>query len=194
MGMDGVEMAMAVEEAFGIDIPDADAAAMRTVRDLSVWVGARVGARALGPCRTRRAFHRLRAALREELGVPRAAIRLETRIDDLLATPRERERWQTLRERLGEGWYPKRHGWLGDTLHGMVGAHREPRYRANRPAQTVGDTARDVAAWDADVRPAPGQAWSREGVALTMRRIIHHEFAEFGFSEDASFVKDLGFD
>lgn len=38
MGMDGVELMMAVEEAYGCSISDADAGTMRTPRDLIDWL------------------------------------------------------------------------------------------------------------------------------------------------------------
>jgi hypothetical protein len=193
VGLEGVEMVMAVEKEFGVDIPDADAGAMRVVRDLSSWVEARVGARPLGPCRTRRAFYRLRRALVDELGVPRAAVRPRAPLDSILPERLPAERRRRLEARVGTSLL-RRVGWWDDTLHELMGERRTPRYRSDRAGQTVGDTARDLAADAGDLRPPPGQPWSREGVALMVRHLIHYEFAEYGFSDDASFVKDLGFD
>jgi len=193
MGLDAVELVMAWEEAFGIEIPDRDAAGMRTVREAIDWIGMRVNARPLGPCRTRRAFHRLRCALVEELGVPRAAVRPKTPLGDLLpSSGMPRERWERLGERLGRGWSLARVDWAGDLLAGVAGIHRPRRYRARRAGQTVGEAVRDIAVHDADLHPRRGEPWSREAVALLVRRITIEELGVSGFSDDASFVADLG--
>jgi acyl carrier protein len=44
MGLDAVELALAIEETFGIDLPDADTAKLTTPRKLIDHVCARVGA------------------------------------------------------------------------------------------------------------------------------------------------------
>jgi hypothetical protein len=168
---------------------------MQTVRDAFGWIGMRVDARPLGPCRTRRAFHRLRRVLGEELGVPRAWVRPGTHLADLLpAAGLPPGRWRTVGERLGKGWSLTRVEWAGDVLAGLIGSARPPRYHPRRAGQAVGDMARDVAAYDTDLRPAPGQPWSREAVALLVRRITIEEIGEQGFSDDATFVTDLGVD
>lgn len=193
MGLDGVELVMAWEEAFGISIPDSDAPQMHTVRDAFDWIEARVEARPLGPCRTRRAFHRIRRVLGEELAVSRAAIRPGTRLTDILPPAGlPPERWKRVAERLGPGWILSRVDWPGDVLSALVGVRRPRRLRTRRATQTVGDTARDVAAYDADLRPAPGQPWSREAVALLVRRVTIEELGEWGFGDDARFAEDLG--
>lgn len=38
MGLDGVELVMALEEEFGVEIPEAAAAQMRTPRDVIEWL------------------------------------------------------------------------------------------------------------------------------------------------------------
>lgn len=193
MGLDGVELVMSWEEEFGVHIPDEVAARMCTPRDATRWIANRIEARAMGPCRTRRTFHRVRRALCSELGIPRGAIRPGTRLDDLL--PPEglpRERWEALREQIGPGWGLKRMNWCGDVWAELGGLHPPRRYQARHAAQTVGDAVRDVAAHEPGVRPATGTGWSREAVSLRVRRRIIEELGVTGFSEDADFVRDLG--
>jgi len=62
MGLDGVEFIMAVEEAFQIAIPDADAQQMFTPGDVVTYVYARVGSEGGHGCAEQRAFYRLRHA------------------------------------------------------------------------------------------------------------------------------------
>lgn len=195
MGLDSVELVMGWEEAFGIDIPDRAVEKMQTVRDASDWIAARLGARPLGPCRTRRAFHRLRRVLGEELGVPRDAVRPETPIVGLLlVTPLPPARWSTLRDQLGPGWQLSRVDQGEGALPRLAAWLSGPGDRTRRLRQTAGDVARDLAAFDADLRPAAGQPWSREAVALMVRRVTIHEIGVNGFGDDARFVEDLGVD
>lgn len=195
MGLDSVELVMGWEEAFGIDIPDAAVERMQTVRDASEWIAARVGAWPLGPCRTRRAFHRLRRVLGGELGVPRGAVRPDTRIVELLsATHLPPARWNALREQLGPGWMISRGDGGEGFLAKLEGWSRDSAWRARRGKETAGDVARDLAAHDADLRPAAGHPWSREAVALMVRRVTIDEIGVYGFSDHAAFVEDLGVD
>ncbi len=195
MGLDSVELVMGWEEAFGIDIPDAAVERMQTVRDAADWIAARVGARPLAPCRTHRAFHRLRRVLRDELGVPRGAVRPETRMVELLfSTALPPARWSTLREQLGPGWMISRGDGGEGFLARLEGWSRDSAHRARRGKETAGDVARDLAAFDADLRPTAGRPWSREAVTLTVRRVTIDETGAYGFSDDATFVEDLGVD
>lgn len=74
MGLDGVELVMAFEEAFGIPIPDADAAKMFTPSDVIGFVEAHRRSGKKSPCLTRRAFHGIRERLLK-MGFPRDSIR-----------------------------------------------------------------------------------------------------------------------
>jgi hypothetical protein len=194
MGLEAVEIVLEWEDVFGIAIPDAAAAVMVTPRHAIDWIAGRLDARPSSTCRTRRAFHRIRAALRDELGIPRGAIRPAARMDDLLPEGVAAERWAAVRERIGRGWRPSRVGWAGDVVSALAGSPRSPRYRGARREQTVADEARNVAAYDPTLFPAPGERWTREAVALTVRRIILEETGIGGFRDGDRFVEDMGID
>jgi hypothetical protein len=87
MGLESVEMVMEVEEAFDIEIADADAEKLRTPRDLIDLVMGKVGRTDVAVCLTQRAFHRLRKAFLGELRLKRADFQLDTRMDELLPLP-----------------------------------------------------------------------------------------------------------
>lgn len=104
MGLDTVELVIRVEETFGIAIPDAEAETIVTMGDLRRYVVARLGleesSRARSRCPSQLAFHRLRRALVEGLGVDRGLVRLATPMGALVASEGRREVWDRLAKAL----------------------------------------------------------------------------------------------
>jgi hypothetical protein len=96
MGLDGVEVLVAVEKAFGIEIPNAEAARLVTVGLLEESVLAKIPPAQPGVCLTRTAFYRLRAALVETLGIPREQVRPGSSLDEMIAPHERRRRWEAL--------------------------------------------------------------------------------------------------
>jgi hypothetical protein len=90
MGLDGVELVMAVEEAFAIVIEDAEAEKMRTPRDLIAHIASKVGCVDQKHCATQRAFNRLRLALMRHCGLKRAQVRPQTPMSRLLPFKKRR--------------------------------------------------------------------------------------------------------
>jgi acyl carrier protein len=101
MGLDTVEIVMAVEEAFGIEIPDQPASEILTVRDLIEYVYANVKHADQQVCLTQRAFHRLRKVARDEIGIPRYAIRPKTRWETIVPMESRRAHWKNIRDAIG---------------------------------------------------------------------------------------------
>ncbi|MDR2128478.1 MAG: phosphopantetheine-binding protein [Burkholderiaceae bacterium] len=94
MGLDSVELLMAVEDTFGIQISDEDALNLRTPGRLADYVMARV--RTDGSknavCASQNSFYALRSALMRVFGVPRNQIRPDTPLRGIVG------------ERPGENW------------------------------------------------------------------------------------------
>lgn len=84
MGLDSVELVMAIEEEFGLDIPDRDAEKMFTVGDVYNWLKIRIASADPVACLTQRVFYKLRRALIENYRLERHAIAPDTRLTDLL--------------------------------------------------------------------------------------------------------------
>ena len=78
MGLDGVELVMAVEEKFGITISDDEASNAFTVGDLKRLVRAKLEIAASAGCLTQRAFHLIRKNAIEEFGLPRRRLTLDS--------------------------------------------------------------------------------------------------------------------
>lgn len=107
MGMDGVELIMAVEEAFEIQIPDEEAEQIRTVIDLYTLIWSKLP-QAVPPrgCQSSATFYRIRRALMEQCGIPRWEVRPAARLEALLPPEQRREDWRLLRRTTGM-WLPE---------------------------------------------------------------------------------------
>jgi hypothetical protein len=96
MDFDPVEMIHALEEWFGITIPDHKAERMRTVGDLYFYVLEQTRRGSRSPCPTSRAFYHLRRALVGALGVDRARVRPATLLRDLVPAEARETAWPCL--------------------------------------------------------------------------------------------------
>ena len=103
MGLDGVEIVMKVEEAFDISIDDAEAGKCATPGQLIDLVLSKVGRTVDEACLTQRAFHRLRAALMRNLGVPRNQIRPDILLGSLFPRSTRREDVRQISHEIGLG-------------------------------------------------------------------------------------------
>lgn len=95
MGLDLVEFVMAVEERFGIAIPDEDACKLETVGNVYDYVLSKVQIEEPNNkvCLSSNAFYRLRRALMETSGLQRSEIRPGTLLADLTGKDRRRALW-----------------------------------------------------------------------------------------------------
>lgn len=96
MGLDTVELVLAIEEEFGIDIPDVDAETMVTVGDVYDWLRVRIATADPMTCLTQRIFYKLRRALVENYTLNRRAIEPDSRLTDLLPLAAIEEGWPFL--------------------------------------------------------------------------------------------------
>jgi hypothetical protein len=102
MGLDAVELVLAVEETFGIAIPDSIASEMTTPANLISFVQDAVEARPdREACISQRAFHRVRASLMKITGAGRAEITLKTPINRLFTGPQRPEHWRRFKHDSG---------------------------------------------------------------------------------------------
>ncbi len=105
MGLEGVEIVMAVEESFGITIADKEAEKIRTPRALIELVCLKVAVSDQAHCISQRAFHRVRRAIMGTFGVPRNDIRPDAKLEQLVPASNRQESWQKLRHALkAEKW------------------------------------------------------------------------------------------
>lgn len=93
MGLDGVELILAVEEGFGIHIPDEEASNVSTVGDLHGLVVSKLQGKDLKRCLTSAAFYRTRRGIIEALEISRREIKPSTRLESILPRSTRREQW-----------------------------------------------------------------------------------------------------
>lgn len=96
--MDFIELVIAVEDAFGIEISAEDAAKMQTVGDLDSCVVRKTCMDSSAFCGTSRSFHLLRRKLLDVLPLARADIRPAASMDALLPCADRRAIWRKLRD------------------------------------------------------------------------------------------------
>lgn len=218
MGLDSVELVIAIEEAFGIDIPDEDAQRIVTARDVIDYVYPRIQHRQGKPCPTQSAFHRLRAAL----GPQPEPLRPATQLQQLLPRGRRRAQWPAIGCALGVRAWPRLQWpkWVVKSMLATAGlaavvaavlaqslllglaaavacwlsmicATGPLRVEFPVGLVTVGDLASHVA----ERSEPPTGGWTRDAVRQEVRRVVCEQVGvDDSFSDDAHFVRDLGID
>jgi len=107
MGLDAVELVMAVEEKFGIDITDEEASGALTVGDLKRLVRGKLEIADSAGCLTQRAFHLIRKNAMAEFGVQRGNLRPDTSLESFVPQSTRRESWQHFQVALGVAELPE---------------------------------------------------------------------------------------
>lgn len=178
VGLDGVELLMAIEERFQIAIADEDAVRMTTPGDIVTHVLARLGVSTSSHCLEQRAFYRLRRASVHVFGLPRHAIKPGTLWKDVLPPRSRRRNWELLHAATATS------AWPGLTLLAKV----------PDDIATVAATARRLAELCPAAFKAPGEGWSRQVVEEAVRMIVCQQLGITGFEWDDELVADLGLD
>lgn len=96
MGLDGVELILAVEDAFQIHIADEEAGNVVTVGDLHALVIASLQRQDTKRCLTSTAFYRTRSGIVDALGVERRNIRPSTELAAILPEGDRRKKWRRI--------------------------------------------------------------------------------------------------
>ncbi len=91
-----VELAMEIEETFGVTVRDDDAERLRTVGELYDHVWKQLSRRMAAVCMTRHCFYRLREEFERNLSALGARIMPSTPIDRLLPATGRRRAWRQL--------------------------------------------------------------------------------------------------
>ncbi len=101
MGLDIVELIMAVEDTFEISVEDSSAERIVTVGDLHAFVLSRHSVSVNGTCLTSHTFYRLRSALVESSEACRTEISPRSQLDLLVEGHQRRATWRKLEDHLG---------------------------------------------------------------------------------------------
>ena len=183
MGLDLVEYVLALESAFGIDIPDADAVRLETPRMLIDYLASRLplapGTPVAESCRTQHAFYQARSAVSRRFNVARAAIGPATELRTLLGE--RAEQWKDLGEDLHAHSWPRlqRDKWWASALGGV---------------RTMGDLSQHLAIYEVSALRPPGQPWTRDEIERIALELLEYETGVTlaKFTLDSRFVRDMG--
>lgn len=172
--MDTVELVMGFEDAFGIAIPDEEAARLMTPRLVLQHVAARVPVVRADGCLTQRTFYQLRRGIRAA-GVVDGPLRPATPLRAFADRASWPGLWARVRVESGEPGWPESVRWRGFWSDGPV---------------TMGQLTRHVAA----ALPPAGQPWTHERMELTLRAVVYDVTGISEFSLDDEFVRDMKLD
>ena len=100
MGLDTVELVMAIEDEFSIQILDTDAEAMMTVGQVYEYILAKRGIKRQSLCLSAVTFYRLRRVLLKLSNRERHTIRPGTRLEAFAIGHKRREWWAELASKL----------------------------------------------------------------------------------------------
>jgi len=107
MGLDAVELLMAVEEKFGVSITDEEATKAVTVGDLKQLVKTKLDVIDADGCLTQRAFHLIRKKATAEFGVLRRNLKPDTTLETVVPQSTRRESWHNFQVALGVAELPE---------------------------------------------------------------------------------------
>lgn len=176
MGLDSVELVLAVEETFGISISDEDAAHMITPALLISHVQRAVlSAPVQRPCLSQRAFHRIRNGICNVTNFPRSEVRLDTLINHLFPKAERHQRWNDFRS--------------------FAGIQRLPNLTFGRGSLFSPKRVRDliplaITSMAEEFRST--RDWTHQEVRSVVRLIITEQLGIKNFNDDDEFVRDLG--
>jgi len=184
MGLDSVEFVLALEDSFGIEIPNASAELMSTPRDVINYLVGALPRADTGPCLSQHAFYKLRTALRSQSGIARAAITPDSELDAFVPRQGRSAAWESVRTYLGVRKLPgppAESDWLG----------RLSWWRPRRPRQVV----RHMVAYSPRSFLA-NDGWTPSQISQVVVALCEEEFgiSMRDFTLDSEFARDMGVD
>lgn len=100
MGLDSVELVMAVEEEFQLALADEDAIQATTVGKLVDLVLSKLRHEPDQPCLSQQGFYRVRQVMMKELSIPRDQIKPDLRLADVIEKDGRQQTWQNIMDAL----------------------------------------------------------------------------------------------
>jgi acyl carrier protein len=219
MGLDGVELVMALEESFGVTITDAEAEACATPGAVTEMIFGKLRTSDEQECVSQRAFYLLRNGLTRTLGVSRRSVVLAADIRSFKTERSERKVWDDLKIAVQARSWPHlvRPPWLVVSLWllslgifcGLVAvfpwelAAFCSGLLAYAAVQITRPFCSRIPARFSRIRelvPFVGTsdviAWTRDQVASLVKKLVIGQLGlpEGQYREDAHFVRDLGMD
>ena len=223
MGLDGVELVMAMEDAFGVNLINDDLSKTVTPRLIGDLIFSKLEATDQRVCQSQRAFHILRKAMMAMFGLKRNDVTLDCKLRDFIPREHEKEVWPQIQKAVDARSWPKLDypewvyrvrqglavvilaaciflsvrfgvGWgVGLVLFFLVFV----KLNFSGPLKTCipsrFKTMRDVVPL---VMTSDGVKWTREEVSVLVKEIVKEQLgvSEDKYTEDSHFINDFGMD
>lgn len=100
MGLEGVELAMDIEERFATSVPDSELEQILTVGDLQNFIMTRIRSQDSGVCPSAAMFYPIRRILVDQFGLDRTLVRPSTLLESLVGQSDRSEFWRTIESSL----------------------------------------------------------------------------------------------
>jgi hypothetical protein len=178
MGLDLVEFVFAVENAFGLYIPEPEAAELVTPGLLIDYLVKRLPPTDTLQCLDQIAFYRIRKGAMLAFDRPRNAIRPNTPWSSLIPPKARRHSWELLRHAVGVPAWPKLSVWRPFT----------------GDAETVGRTARFIATRCPTALKGSSKTWTPAEITEVITRLMVDQLGVTRFRMTDHFVRDLKLD
>jgi hypothetical protein len=175
MGLEGIEIVLAVEETFGIAIPDAEASRMQTPAELIAFIEAHVPTVYSRECLTQQLFYRLRRGFRSTIPSLSAPFKPDTQLRDVVSKDDWPVIWGKVRAAVGDSNWPRDIPWPGWFRDG-----------AKTVRQLIWHLVANLPV------PAAGEPWSHERVEGEVRHILADVLNRKDFPLSAKFIGELG--
>jgi len=107
MGLDSIELVMAFEEAFGVELADKEVMNTVTPRMIGDVIFSKLQQTDEQICQRQRAFYMLRRAFMKLFDLKRNDVKLDTLLRDYISELREKEIWQQLQSMLSVRMWPE---------------------------------------------------------------------------------------
>ncbi len=101
MGLDSIELVMEWEKAFDIQIPDADAGQISSVKDATDTILRLIQLKPTPECKTQMLFNQFRQYFETNLGIAKHSFQLTNKLSELLPLENRKEIWQKMEQSLG---------------------------------------------------------------------------------------------
>ena len=177
MGLDGVEIVMRAEEAFGIEIPDEVAAQLLTPAALVDFITANVPLKTTVECVSQQLFYRLRRGFLSQVKALASTFDLDTSLKEILHKDQWPQVWAAIRVEVGQPEWPVAIPWPGLLSSGPT---------------TVRELICQIAASLPKPQVALGEAWTRARIQVEVRRIVGEQVGAWDYRMKDRFVDDIG--
>ena len=221
MGLELVELVLAVEESFGIDIPDEDAQRLGTPNQLVEYLVSRLDVAGGSLCLSQRAFYRVRRGLEAEGLAARRELGARSPLEPLFPRQDRKRKWPAFGRRLGLSLPDLRRPVLlgaagavvvlgatalafseGGRLGAIVALPASAWFflaatrwaKVRLPFERVDQLVEHLTTRHAQALLEPGESWNEEQIRATTFALTREQLGLRDFDPDGDFVRDLKLD